>query len=145
MSQTNFEPIYEAIRGLLASAPSVKLCSRRLRHFSQVNSAEHPAVFITQKGEQTVNTKGIPTKWHLKLDVYVYVHVGDDMEAVPSTAMNAVLSEIRSLLLPNAVSGVPAGLQGLVSHAWIGEEIELFDGAVGAQAIAVIPLEVLTV
>jgi hypothetical protein len=145
MSQTDFEPIYEGLKALMARAPSLKLVSRRLRHFTQVSSSEHPALFITQKGEQTVNTKGQPTKWHLKMDVYLYVHVGDDMEAVPSTALNAVLAEIRALLVPHPVAGVPDGLQGLVSHAWIGEEIELFDGVAGAQAIAVIPLEVLTV
>ena len=145
MSQTNFEPIYEGIKTLLTTAASIKTVSRRLVHFTQVNPVDQPAVYITQRGEQTVNTKGIPTKWHLKMDLYVYVSVGDDMTAVPSTMLNQVLAEIRALLLPNPVTGVPSGLIDLVSHAWIGDEIEVFDGATGAQVVAVVPLDVLTV
>lgn len=145
MSQTDFEPIYEGVKTAMASIAQVKTVSRRFRHYSQTSPADCPAIFITQKGEQVVNQKGIPGKWHLKLDLFVYIHIGDDQTAIPSTVLNGVLRDMRAVLLPDPVSGVPAAFNGLVSHAWIGDEVEIFDGVAGSLAMAVVPLEILTV
>lgn len=144
MQNLDFEPIYEALRLRLASLEGVKTVSRRMQHWTAVAPADHPAIFTAQVSEAPENVKGQPPRWRLKVDVYVYVHVGNSTKAVPATALNTILRDVRGLFVVNPVTGVPEGFNGLCSHVWIAGEVELFDGVLGAQAVAVIPVEVLT-
>lgn len=141
----NFEPIYAALAELLARIEGVRKVSRRLIHPSNMNAAESIALFITQQSEQPTQIKGQPTKWHLKVEVYVYVDVGNAQNAIPAKQLNAVLASARKMLEPHPVTGVVAGFEGLASHVWISDAIEMFDGVLGSQAVAVIPVDILTV
>lgn len=143
----DFEPIYAALEARVATLKTkgVRLVSRRMRHWQDVAPADHPAMFIAQAGEAPVNIKGQPAKWLLKADLYVYVHVGNSQQAIPSQQLNSQLALVRNLFEPSPVSGVAPGFEGLCSHVWIGGEIEVFDGVLGAQAVAVVPVELLTV
>ncbi len=140
------EPIYSAVFVLLQGLTGVTTVSRRLRHWADVTPSEQPAVFQIQRGETPIQVKYIPTKWLLNLDIYVYVNTGDDPQASPAILLNPILDEIENLFPPSDEDGEGKvqTLGGLVSHCWISGRIETSEGALGAQEVAIIPLDILT-
>jgi hypothetical protein len=140
----NREPLYEAVFALLAQAAPFKTASRRLRHWSAVEAAEQPALFQVQKRETAKQAEGSPTLWRAELDIYVYCQAPDD-ETAPTSVLNPLLDAIESALMP-AGGDVAAGTQtlgGLARHCWIAGAIETDEGALGGQAVAIVPIEIL--
>ncbi len=131
----NREPIYAALFAALASAAPFVTASRRLRHWSDVGPAEQPALFVAQR------RKGLPPKWTLALEVFIYVHAPDDVTP-PASALNPLLDAVEAVLAP-ADPAAAQTLGGLVEHAWIAGKIETDEGVLGGQAVAIIPIEVL--
>lgn len=143
---TNFEPIYQALFDRLRLSTGVKTASRRLRHWTDVPAKDQPALFTAQGGEAPEQSNGLPPKWRLTVDVYVYITVPND-KTVPATLLNPILGAVRDAMAPS--EGVDRlrqvqTLGGLVSHAWINGQIEVYDGVLGDQAVAMIPIEILT-
>lgn len=143
---TNFEPIYQALFDRLKLATGVKTASRRLKHWTDVPAKDQPALFTSQGGEAPEQVRGMPPKWRLTVDVYVYVTVPSEKTA-PATLLNPILGAVRDAMAPS--EGVDRinrvqSLGGLVSHAWINGQIEVYDGVLGDQAVAMIPIEILT-
>lgn len=144
MTTNNFEPYYAALFELL-KFPELNTRSRRLRHWSEVPSGDQPALFMIQTGESSTNERGKPSKWFLGVELYLYVSVEDENVA-PSTIMNPILAKIRDRFTPSP--GMPSqdlGFPNQVSHCWISESIEIYDGFLGNQAVALIPMEILSV
>ena len=137
----NREPIYAALFATLSSAASFVTASRRLRHWSDVGPAEQPALLVAQKSETAQRRKGLPPKWTLAVDVFVYVHAPDDATA-PTSALNPLLDAIEAVLAPVDPTATQT-LGGLVEHAWIAGKIETDEGVLGGQAVAIVPVEVL--
>lgn len=137
----NRETIYAALFAQLTGAASFLTQSRRLRHWSDVGSAEQPALFMVQKGETAHRVKGVPPKWTLTVDVFVYVHAPDDLSP-PATTLNPLIDAIDASLAPIDPSSTQT-LGGLVEHAWIAGKIETDEGVLGGQAVAIIPIEIL--
>jgi hypothetical protein len=136
------EPIYAALFALWGDIPGLVTVSRRLKHWSDVPANEHPALFQVQRKEKPVQDKGVPTKWFLHVDLYLYVNSGDP-DVPPSPLLNAILDAIEAKVpAPGTIDEVQA-LGGLVSHAWISGEIETDEGTLGSQAVAIIPIEIL--
>lgn len=140
------ETIYGALFArlqTLAPAPAgngaVVTLSRRLKHWADTPPLMQPAIFQVQKREMPSQAPGRPPAWTLTVDLYLYVHAGADPTASPATALNAVLDQIDALLSPD-VSGRQT-LGGVVTHAWIDRAgIETDEGALGAQAVAIVPV-----
>ena len=137
----NREPIYAALFATLSGAAPFISASRRLRHWSDVGPAEQPALFVAQKTETAQRRKGLPPKWTLAVDVFVYVHAPDAV-AAPTTALNPLLDALEAVLAPSD-PGATQTLGGLVEHAWIAGKIETDEGVLGGQAVAIIPVEIL--
>ncbi len=135
------EPIYAALFALLSGAANFTTASRRLRHWSDVASAEQPALFMAQKGETAEQRAPLPPKWRARVDVYVYAQAPDETSA-PAAAMNPLLDAIETALAPDAVTHVQT-LGGLAAHCWISGRIETDEGVLGGQAVAIVPIEVL--
>jgi hypothetical protein len=138
------EPLYAALFALLAGAASFVTASRRLRHWDQVGPAEQPALFMVQKRETAKESEGSPTVWRAEIDVYLYCQAPDD-ETAPATVLNPLLDAIEAALLPGGAD-LTRGTQtlgGLVRHCWIAGGIETDEGALGGQAVAIIPVEIL--
>jgi hypothetical protein len=141
------ESIYQALFNQVA--PAVKAAGairvdRHLRHWSDTPPAEQTAVFFIQKREKHVDTKNIPSKHFMYVDLYVYVNSGNDPNSVPSSLLNPILDAIDNALACDPVTGTQT-LGGLVSHAWIGEEIQIFEGELGDEEVAIVPVEMLAV
>lgn len=140
----NRETIYSALWTLAAGAASFASANRRLRHWSDVAPMEQPALFMSEKGgHASIKALGAPPVWTLYADFYIYVHSSDPY-AAPATILNPLLDALEGALAPVAATGVQdLGLTGMVSHAYIAGKVETDEGALGDQAIAIVPVEIL--
>lgn len=140
----NREAIYGALYALVAGAASFATTSRRLRHWTDVPAAEQPALFQVQKSESARTRRGQPTEWTLAVDLYLYCQAPDDTTA-PSTVLNPLIDAVAAALAPKGLDLATnvQTLGGLVSHCWIAGKIETDEGALGGQAVAIVPLELL--
>src|SRR5579863_8684135 len=136
----NREAIYSALFTAVSTAAPFATIGRRLRHWSDVAAVEQPALFMVQKSETAHRTRGLPPKWTLTVDLFVYVHAPDDVSP-PTPALNPLLDAIEAGLAPIGAADTQT-LGGLVDHAWIAGKIETDEGVLGGQAVAIIPIEV---
>lgn len=140
----NFEPIYAALFGRVSGIAGLKTRSRKLKHWADVPAKQQPALYMSQAGETPEQTRGLPAKWRLKAELYLYVNPGEGRDVIPAQVMNPMLADIRAALAPDNVVSKVCTLGGLVSHCWISGEVEVYDGVLGDQAVALIPIEILT-
>lgn len=141
---TDFEPIYAALWAKVSAVTGLKTYSRKMKHWADVSAKQQPALFMIQTGETPEQVRGMPTKWRLKAELYLYVTPSEGKTIIPSQVMNPILGLIRAALGPDNVMVNTCTLGGLVSHCWISGEIEVYDGVLGDQAVAMIPVEVMT-
>jgi hypothetical protein len=138
------EQIYAALWGLGASAATFATANRRLRHWTDVDPAEMPALFMSEKGSLgEIKALGAPTVWVLYADFYIYVHSSDPYSA-PATALNPLMDAVEAALKPSLVTGLQ-DLGLMVRHAYIRGKVETDEGVLGDTAIAIIPVEILSV
>jgi hypothetical protein len=138
------EPIYGALFALLSSVAPFATASRRLRHWSQVEPAEQPALFLVQKRETAKVADGSPTAWRAEVELYLYCQAPDD-ETAPASVLNPLLDAIEAALLPSGadLARGTQSLGGRASHCRIAGAIETDEGALGGQAVAIVPIEIL--
>lgn len=139
---TDFEPIYAALFARLSTAALPVTKSRVLRHWADVPSEEQPAMFQAQTGIVVRPETNKPTQYLLKSDVYVYVRAAGD--EVPATKLNALLLDIFGTLAPDKPYEGRCTLGGLVHYARVSGDVETDEGTLGDQAVAIVPIEILT-
>jgi hypothetical protein len=140
------EEIYSALWILASNAALFATKSRRLRHWAQVNAAEMPALFMTEKGG-TAQIKGhfTPTVWTLKVDFYIYV-ANSDYSRSTAELLNPLLDSIELALAPSQATGKQQlGLAGMVEHCYISGALETDEGVLGDIALGILPVEILAV
>jgi hypothetical protein len=140
------EPIYAALWSLASTAGGFATASRRLRHWTDVGPAEQPALFMSEKGSTAkVKALGAPIMWTLYATLHLYAHSSDPYQA-PAEIMNPLLDAIEAALAPVPATGIQdLGMPEMVQHAYIAGKIETDEGALGDQAIAIVPVEILCV
>ena len=138
------EAIYAALFARVAGSASFVTTARKLRHWSDLTPAEQPALFMRQKSETaSVPVTGAPTLWKLIVELYVYAHPGDPFIA-PAAVLNPLIDAVEAALAPPSVPGVQdLGLPGWVQHAYIAGKIEITEGVLRDQAVAIVPVEIL--
>jgi hypothetical protein len=136
------EPIYGALWDKVKGIVGFNTVSRRLVHWADVPKGEQPALFQAQAGEVAMPARGIPTKWNLRVNFYVYVVANDDPYASPAPALNALLDAIEVALAPDFTGYQTLG--GLVYDCKITGEIETLEGVLGGQEVAMVPIEIQT-
>ncbi len=139
----NREPIYAALFAKVGTISGLVTTSRRLRHWSDVPPVEQPALFQVQIKENQKPRKGIPALFTFRCELYLYVNTGNALDDVtPATALNQFMDAIDAALAPDALTGFQT-LGGTVSHCWIEGDIITDEGALGPQAVAIIPVNIL--
>ena len=133
------ELIYGTLFELLANVPGIKTASRRLKHWEEVNKADQPALFLVQKMEVAKIQTNLPTIWTMHADVVLYGHNSGQSSAAPMVMLNPIVDAIVGQLLPPVVPGEQT-LGGLVHRCRIEGAIQTDEGALGNQAIVVIPV-----
>lgn len=138
------EPIYAALFERVTGAAQFVTTGRKLRHWSDLTAAEQPALFMRQKLEfATIAAVGAPTVWKLVVEFYVYAHASDPYLA-PTTVLNPLIDAVQTALVATAVTGVQdLGVPQMVQHAYIAGKVEITEGVLRDQAVAVIPVEIL--
>jgi hypothetical protein len=140
------EPLYAALFALLSGTGAFTTASRRLRHWSDVEAAEQPALFLVQKRESAKAAEGSPPVWRAEIDLYVYCQAPDD-ETAPAAVLNPLIDAIEAALAPQGpdLARGTQTLGGLARHCEISGAIETDEGALGGQAVAIVPIEILAV
>lgn len=140
------ETVYAALFALVSGSASFATSSRRLEHWSDVGPEEHPAIFQRELDEERISQRGVPPKVKLNVELYVYAHTLAQQLApnvVPSQVLNPLLDAIDAALVPDDAANSVLTLGGLVSHCWIDGKTEIFEGVIGDQAVAIIPVAIL--
>lgn len=119
--------------------------SRRLLEPTQVLWDTLPALFINQTGENINPSKyleGYNAKQELTCDVYLYCTT-PTQEGVCSTQLNEMIQAVRDCLYPDKVTNTQT-LGGIVSHCWVAGRVEIIEGVLDGQGLAIIPVSILT-
>lgn len=140
------ETIYAALWSLASGAAWFASAGRRLRHWSDVSPAEQPALFMSERGgEARIKVLGAPVVWTLHADFYIYAR-SSDPAAAPAEILNPLLDALDAALAPSPVTGIQnLGLPGQVQHAAITGKVKTGEGALGDQAVAIVPVEIVCV
>jgi hypothetical protein len=146
------ETIIEALCAQLAQARFPALIngndtwatlSRRLKLWSDVASADQPALFVTEHSEATTfASENLPGKTTLNVDLFIYISAGQDPGAIPARDLNIALDALAETLAP------PAGcerqtLGGLVHTCRIEGRIVKDPGDLDGQGLAIVPIKIL--
>ena len=137
---TSRETVYVALLALLASLPQLKVCTRRLKHWQDVPAEDQPALYMEHSGEIAVPVKGLPTKIVLELNLWIYVRNAGDAAGL---VLNPVLDAIEKALQPINEGDHALTLGGLVHHCWIEGQTQIFEGDLGEEAVAIVPVKLL--
>lgn len=137
-----FEAMYNTLFLMVSNAAPFQTFSRKWKNWDQVS--DQPALFQVQKGElPSEGFTGLPLKYKLHVQEWIFAKTmsASDDDA-PSTVLNPLITAVKQLIRP-ATPGEKQTLGGLVEHAWIDGEIRIWEGALGNQAIAMIPITIL--
>jgi len=143
------ETIYAAIFTFwsnltIGGAPAFKLATRKLKLWEEVEPEDQPALLQLQRHETVTKPRGLPAKWTLSLDLYLYVHTGatSDPSVVPSQLYNPLMDAIEAAMVIDDVGNNAVTLGGIVSHCFIDGAVEIFEGNLGDQLVAIVPITV---
>jgi hypothetical protein len=140
----NREPIYAALFTRLANAYAWTTASRVLEHWSDMPPARQPAMFMTQVGERAQVDTRLPTRWFLDVKVYLYATSQTQVNEVPATILNNMIDAITNAMKPDYAAVNTQTLGGLVEYARIEGDLTTDEGFLGEQAVAIIPIRILT-
>lgn len=136
------EAIYAAIFSLVSGCAAFQTTGRVLKDWSETDA--QPALYQIQTGEVAHESfPGLPLRWTLNVRLFVYAQGDGSSSNTPSSALNPLIDAIEAAIAP------PSGqtrqtLGGLVEHCWIEGKVEIFEGVLGNQAVAIIPVSALT-
>lgn len=147
----NREAIKTALFNLIAAAQfdlgqgpvGFTTASPKLKHWNDVGPSEQPAFFLSQGMQIPLAPPASngPRAWHL--DYWARIYVNTQGETDPASALNPILDAIAALFDPRALGGWPQTLDGLCQWVRIEGQIETFEGTLGDQEVALIPLRAL--
>ncbi len=144
------EPIYAALFAYfsgLNDGVTFKTATRKLVTWENIASEDQPAILMLQRRELCQKLPGTPPKWHLSVDLYLYVHTNavldPSQENAPSQLINPLLDAIETSLAIDDKQGNRCTLGGLVYHCYIDGTIEIFEGNQGDEAVCIIPITAL--
>lgn len=139
------ESVYTALEIALNALPNIKTVSRKIEDWSNIDRKKQPYVGISQAREIADTTTGTKTRWQWQLDLYLYTYTEEG--AMPATALNNALDEIcNAINFCHPVTGKnQLGLPGEVQYCRVDGTIETDEGALGQQAVAIIPVTILIV
>lgn len=145
------EPIYQAVYQFFANltagnAPLFRTSTRHTVSWDKLAPEETPALLFKQHGEEARRRTGFPTIWTLRPVLMLYAHTGaqSDPSIIPGQILNPLLDAIEQALDVLDPKTGKCTLNGLVSHCAIVGTIDMIEGTLGNEAVAVIPLEILT-
>lgn len=138
----NREAVYAALFAKLAGVPGFETTSRALLHWSAIEPKRQPALFMTVGRQVPVRARGVPLVWECEAPLYVYAHEKNSREGAEILLLQ-LIDRVRGALAKDPITGFEQTLGGLVQRAWIDGAIETFEGTLGEQAAALVPVKML--
>jgi len=118
----------------------IKTFTRKLKHWNDVANEDQPALYMSQTGEMAKPILGLPPAIVLECDLYLYVQTnGEEVGPI----INPILDAIGNALTPPQGADNKQTLGGLVHHCWIEGQTQIFEGNLGDEAVATIPVKML--
>lgn len=143
------ETIYAALFAKFATltsgtGPLFKTATRKAKTWEDVSIEDQPAVLLVQKRETVERGRGLPSRWVLHVDVLLYAHTAANMDpdVTPSQILNPLMDAVEGALSIDDYSNNTCTLGGLAHHVCIDGTVEYFEGDLGDQACAVIPITI---
>lgn len=144
------EKVYNAVlaqMGVLLLPPFSLTIPEISRDFKHWNDAQiQPAIYLVQEKEDALRKVGFPTKWTLKPMMWIYARKDGDTLGVQ--AINLILDGLDKAFSPAVFPAPPSDyvnhLGGIVDRCSISGTIEIDGGYLGDQAVARVPLEIIT-
>jgi hypothetical protein len=142
------EPIYTAIVNQLTALtlPPYNLVKLVSQGFVTWDDApQQPAIYVVPVTETAQYRMGLPTKWMIHAEIWIYVY--STTASLGVQVLASILDAIDLIFSPVAANGQPTEvntLGGLVSYCAIQGETNISGGFINqTQAVARLPLEVL--
>ena len=145
------EAIWAALFTYLRASVGSRFATMGRRHIPPPDLLPilQPALFVVQvKENHKPKPRGLPTQLELHGFLIVYVPAPMANEApgqetvLAATTLNTIFREIDDALQPDNSNGMFT-LGGMVSHCWIEGGTDMDPGIFGAQAAAVMPINIL--
>lgn len=136
------EPVFAALFSLLGASGYFRTVSRDFKSIAEVSASDMPALFQVEGHQTATGQTGQPRVWKYLVDLVIYVHQQSADPATTSQSQNLNLA-IDAALASIASPVNRQTLGGLVSDVRVNGTVEVMDGAGGAVAVAIIPLEIL--
>jgi hypothetical protein len=139
----DFELIYSTLFARVSAAAGFATTGRRLKHWADVPSSSQPALFQAQKDIAVKQQRPLPPVYTLDAEFYIYAF-NNDPNSTPATILNQLVAALIATLAPDPVTNVQTLGLSTVQHAWIEGAIKTDEGALGDQAVAIVPVKILT-
>jgi len=137
----NREQIYSRLFDLWPTIISgIITRSRRLKHWSDVQPSEQPALFQVEGDGVPTRIKGLPTKWILGASLYLYTNCGQDPSAIPGIQANQIMDTVEAALAYDT-SGFQT-LGGLVEEVRFAGHVRVDEGLLGPQSVILMGVEI---
>ncbi len=136
----------------------LRYASRALLSWDDCPPAMCPAAFLVAAGESHTKRRGLPSLVLIHGQIIVYAKNDQGRDQVPATQLNNLISAVEDTLKrtpqegpapsalfpqnPDLTFGTTLG--GLCYTCQIGPSIDIFEGFQGADAVAIIPVEMWT-
>jgi hypothetical protein len=138
MSRATREAVYATLFAKLQAVPGLVTVSRRLQNVQDMQPEQLPAAFQLQGQQDARFTGANPTTNTWRADWLLYAY-DDDPTSAPSVGLNAMIDAAVAALAPPPYADKQT-LGGLVEYAAIDGSIQVFEGALGNRAVAVLPI-----
>lgn len=124
----------------LQSIGTFKTCTRRLKHWQDVAPEDQPAVYMEHSGEVRQPVRGLPDRIVLEVNLWIYLNT--NAEPV-GPQLNPLLDALDAALAPANDGDRTQTLGGLVHHVWIEGQTQIYEGDLGNEAVAIVPVKLL--
>lgn len=139
----NREQIQLALFAQLQPLVGFTTVSRRLRHWHDTPAEMQPSLMVSHVSEDAQTNSGQPTKWRIRVELYIYVRLGADDAPGPklNPLIDAVCNAVNSTTLsPTCVNNL--GLPN-VAYCRVEGDVQIDEGTLDNQAVAIIPVVIL--
>ena len=137
---TSREQAYTALFTRLQAMGVFKTLTRRLRHWQDVPMEDQPALYMEHSGEVYSPVRGQPTRIVLEVNLWIYVRTEGDPSG---PVLNPLLDALDANLQPQNDGDHVLTLGGVVHHVWIEGQTQIFEGDLGNEAVAIVPVKML--
>lgn len=135
------ELIFNKLLEVLSELKEFSTISRKLKLWTEISPSDMPALFITQNRDAVQTVRGMDQQITLYSDLYLYINIGNEIDANPYTELNPLVDKISELFMQQPYNMQTLG--GLVHSAKVNGTVEYSGGLLGTTAIAIIPIEII--